>query len=317
MIKQAVPERPVFFSVGYVIIFPVIFQKKNCLIFALSILHILISSCSSGQENEGTDTSVDYANPTSTEAPLAARVNGEGIFLTEYEAELKRYQAGIEHLGEQYDPELAKQEVMDDLIAQTLFAQAAAAQNYYVDEEDLQEKIDQFAETTGGQDVLQAWISENFYEPDSFRAAVSRDMAVIWMRNYLIELVPQTAEQVHARQILVNSENEAIGIQRQLEVGTSFKSLAFSFDPLTGGELGWFPRGYLLQPEVENAAFSMQPGQYSGTITTSFGFHIVEVVEVDPKHPLSQDALLFVQRQVLDNWLDEQINQSAIEILIP
>jgi peptidyl-prolyl cis-trans isomerase C len=114
----------------------------------------------------------------------------------------------------------------------------------------------------------------------------------------------------------VNSENEAIGIQRQLEVGTSFKSLAFSYDPLTGGELGWFPRGYLLQPEVENAAFSLQPGQYSGIIPTSLGFHIVEVIEVDPQHSLSQDALLFVQRQVLENWLDEQITQSTIEILI-
>ena len=205
---------------------------------------------------------------------------------------------------------------MDDLVAQTLFAQAAAAQNYYVDEVDLQAEIDRYTEAAGGQDVLQTWISENFYNPDSFRAAVSRDMAMIWMRNYLIAQVPQTAEQVHARQILVNSENEAIGIQRQLEVGTLFKSLAFSYDPLTGGELGWFPSGYLLQPEVENAAFSLQPGQYSGIIPTNLGFHIVEVIEVDPQHSLSQDALHFVQRQVLENWLDEQITQSTIEILI-
>jgi len=295
----------------------VIFQKKNGFAVALSVVFFLLVSCSSGQESGSTDAQIDIANPTPTEASLAARVNDEGILLTEYEAEMKRYQAGIEQLGEQFDPELARQEVIDDLVAQTLFAQAAAAQNYYVDEVDLQAEIDQYAETTGGQDVLQAWISENFYDPDSFRAAVSRDMAVIWMRNYLIAQVPQTAEQVHARQILVNSENEAIGIQRQLEVGTSFKSLAFLYDPLTGGELGWFPHGYLLQPEVENAAFSMQPGQYSGIIPTSFGFHIVEVIEVDPKHSLSQDALLFVQRQALENWLDEQINQSTIKILIP
>lgn len=294
-----------------------IFQKKNSLTFALSVVLILLSSCSSGQGSSDADTPVDVANPTPTEAPLAVRVNGEGVLLAEYEAELKRYQAGIEQLGEQYDPELAKQEVMDDLIAQTLFAQTATAQNYYVDEVDLQAEIDQYTEAAGGQDVLQIWISENFYDSDSFRAAVSRDMAVIWARNYLIAQVPQTAEQVHARQILVKSENEAIGIQRQLEVGTSFKSLAFSYDPLTGGELGWFPRGYLLQPDVENAAFSLQPGQYSGIILTSFGYHIVEVIEVDPQHSLSQDALLFVQRQALENWLDEQITQSTIEILIP
>ena len=178
-------------------------------------------------------------------------------------------------------------------------------------------KIDQYAEAAGGQDALQTWIIENFYDSESFRAAVSRDMAVVWMRNYLIAQVPQKTEQIHARQILVNGENEAIGIQRQLEVGTSFKSLAFLYDPLTGGELGWFPRGYLLQPEVENIAFSLQAGQYSGIIPTIYGFHIVEVIEVDPLRLLSKDALHKMQRQALEDWLNTQIEQSAIEILIP
>jgi len=236
--------------------------------------------------------------------------------LAEYEAELKRYQSGLEQLGEQYNSEQAKQEVMDDLIVQTLFAQAAA-QKFFVDEVDLQVKIDQYAEAVGGQDALQTWIIENFYDSGSFRAAVSRDVAVVWMRNYLIAQVPQKTEQIHARQILVNGENEAIGIQRQLEVGTSFKSLAFSYDPLTGGELGWFPRGYLLQPGVENIAFSLQAGQYSGIIPTIYGFHIVEVIEVDPLRLLSKDALHFMQHQALEDWLNTQIEQSALEILIP
>jgi peptidyl-prolyl cis-trans isomerase C len=291
----------------------VIIKKKNYFAVALLFVLFLFSSCSPEQESAPVDTAI----PTPTEAPLAARVNGEGISLAEYEAELKRYQSGLEQLGEQYNSELAKQEVMDELNAQTLFAQAAAAQNYFVDEVDLQVKIDQYAEAVGGQDALQTWIIENFYDSDSFRAAVSRDMAVIWMRNYLIAQVPQKTEQIHARQILVNSENEAIGIQRQLEVGTLFKSLAFSYDPLTGGELGWFPRGYLLQPEVENIAFSLQAGQYSGIIPTIYGFHIVEVIEVDPLHLLSKDAQLFMQRQALEDWLNTQIEQSAIEILIP
>ena len=293
-----------------------IFKQKNHIVIDLLLILILLSSCSSGQESGRTAATDEVSIPTPTEAPLAARVNGEEILLSEYEAELNRYQAGMEQLGDPYDPELAKQDVINDLVAQTLFAQAAAAQNYFIDEVDLQVKVDQYAEAAGGQDALQAWIVDNFYDRDSFRAAVSRDMAVVWMRNYLIAQVPKTAEQVHARQILVKSENEAISIQRQLEVGTSFISLAFSYDLLTGGELGWFPRGYLLQPDVENAAFSLQPGQYSGIIPTSLGFHIVEVIEVDPQHSLSQDALLFMQRQALEKWLDEQINQSTIEILI-
>jgi len=287
--------------------------KKNFIAVVLLVVLFLLSSCSSDQESAPVDT----VAPTPTEVPLAARVNGEGISLAEYEVELKRYQSGLEQLGEQYDSEQAEQEVMDDLIAQTLFAQAAVAQNYFVDEVDLKVKIDQYAEAAGGQDALQTWITENFYDSDSFRAAVSRDMAVIWMRNFLIAQVPQKTEQIHARQILVNSENEAIGIQRQLEVGTSFKSLAFLYDPLTGGELGWFPRGYLLQPEVENIAFSLQAGQYSGIIPTVFGFHIVEVIEVDPLRLLSKDAQYFMQRQALEDWLNTEVEQSAVEILTP
>jgi len=286
----------------------VIIKKKNYIAVVLLVVLFLLSSCSSDQESAPVDT----VGPTPTETPLAVRVNGGGISLAEYEAELNRFQSGLEQLGEQYDSEQAKQEVMDDLVTQTLLAQASAAQNYFIDEVDLQEKIDQYAEAAGGQDALQTWMTENFYDSDSFRAAVARDMAVIWMRNYLIEQVPQKMEQIHARQILVNSENEAIGIQRQLEVGTSFKSLAFLYDPLTGGELGWFPRGYLLQPEVENIAFSLQAGQYSGIIPTIYGFHIVEVIEVDPLHLLSKDAQHFMQRQALEDWLSTQIEQSAI-----
>ena len=290
-----------------------IIKKKNYITVVLSVVLFLLSSCSSGQESAPVDT----VSPTPTEAPLAARVNGEGISLAEYEAELNRFRSGVEQLGEQYDSQQAEQEVMDDLVAQTLFAQAAVAQNYFVDEVDLKVKIDQYAEAAGGQDALQTWIIENFYDSDSFRAAVSRDMAVIWMRNFLIAQVPQKTEQIHARQILVNSENEAIGIQRQLEVGTSFKSLAFLYDPLAGGELGWFPRGYLLQPDVENIAFSLQADQYSGIIPTVYGFHIVEVIEVDPLRLLSKDAQHFVQRQALENWLNTEIEKSAIEIFTP
>ena len=141
-----------------------IFQKRNSLSLALLIVIILLSSCSPGQENGEPEIPAETVSPTPTEAPLAARVNGEGILLVEYESELKRYQAGIEQLGEQFDSVLAKQEVLDYLITQTLFAQGAAAQGYFVDEVELQERIDGFAESSGGQDTLQTWIEENYYD---------------------------------------------------------------------------------------------------------------------------------------------------------
>ncbi|MDO9545514.1 MAG: SurA N-terminal domain-containing protein [Pelolinea sp.] len=278
---------------------------------------VLLTSCSLGQGSEGSKTTEETSLPIPTSAPFAAIVNGEGILLSEYEGELQRYQAAMDQIGSPFDPEKAKEDVLNDLIAQTLFTQSAASQNYSHSEADLQAKIDQYSEASGGQEALQIWMAENYYNQDSFRTAVSREMAMIWMRNLLIEQVPQTAEQIHARQILVDNENEAIGIQRQLEAGTPFKTLAFQYEPETGGELGWFPRGYLLQQDIENAAFSLQPGQYSGIIPTSFGFHLIEVIEVDPQHPLSQDALQLIQRKAIESWLDDARAQSKVEILVP
>jgi len=280
----------------------------------LSILLLAAVSCAGKTPDE---TPTPTLEPTPTEAPMAAHVNGEGILLAEYEAELQRYQAALQTTGETIDPAAASQEVMDELVDQVLLAQAAAAQNYSVDEAALQAKIDELAGEIGGSEALQTWMAQNYYNEESFRLALRRDMAATWMRNQLIAAVPTAVEQVHARQILLEGQNEAENVLRQLQAGTAFDTLAYEYDALTGGELGWFPRGYLLQPDVENAAFSLEAGGYSGIISTSYGYHIVQVIEKDTQHALSPDALLFTQRQALESWLEQQRSQSTIELSIP
>jgi peptidyl-prolyl cis-trans isomerase C len=248
---------------------------------------------------------------------MAAHVNGAGILLAEYQAELQRYQAALQAEGAAFDQAAASKEVIDELVNQTLLAQAAASQNYTVDDAALQARIDELAGEAGGAEALNAWLAQNFYTDASFRLALKREMAAVWMRNQIIASVPSTTEQVHARQILVDSQSEAESVLRQLQAGTPFDTLAYQYDTLTGGELGWFPRGYLLQPDVESAAFNLEAGAYSGVISTSNGYHIIEVIEKDAQHTLSPDALLFLQRQALENWLETQRSQGNIEITIP
>ncbi len=247
---------------------------------------------------------------------MAARVNGEGILLSDYEQELRRYQAGVADLQLEVPAEEARQQVLDYLIELTLFNQAAQENGYTVSDEELVQKIIELAEARGGQASLDAYLGENFYTQDSFRESIARELALIWMRNFLIGQAPTTAEQIHARQILVSNQNQAIAVQRRLEVGTPFSDLAYEYDPLTGGDLGWFPRGYLFQPAVEEAAFALQPGQYSGTIETSYGFHIVAVIERDPQRELKGDALIAAQRAYIEAWLSDRRAQSAIEIYV-
>jgi len=248
---------------------------------------------------------------------MAVRVNGEGILLSEFEDELRRFQAGTADLEIPFNDQQARDLVLDELIEQTLLAQSAFANGYTQTDADVDAKISEYEQELGGSDALDAYLNENFYTRDSFRLAVARDQAAIFMRNIILDDVPVTAEQVRARQIVLDTENQAIGVLRQLEVGTPFRDLAFEYDPLAGGELGWFPRGYLYQPAVEEAAFSLQPGQFSGIVTTDFGFHIVEVMERSSEQPLAQDALLFVQRNALDDWLTNARAAAQIEILVP
>jgi peptidyl-prolyl cis-trans isomerase C len=93
--------------------------------------------------------------------------------------------------------------------------------------------------------------------------------------------------------------------------------LASSFDPVTNGDLGWFPRGYLSEPAIEEAAFGLQPGQYSVVIPTEIGFHILYLVERDAEHPLQPDARRAIQVKALQDWISERRDQSEIQILLP
>ena len=87
-------------------------------------------------------------------------------------------------------------------------------------------------------------------------------------------------EQVHARHILVETEEEANNLLLQLKEGlTDFAELAKekSIGPSapSGGDLGFFTRGQMVK-EFEDAAFSLEPGKISGVVQTQFGYHIIE-----------------------------------------
>ncbi len=88
-------------------------------------------------------------------------------------------------------------------------------------------------------------------------------------------------EEVHARHILVNNEDEAKKIIAQLKGGADFAQLAKqdSKDPgaAQGGDLGWFKKADML-PEFSAAAFALQPGQITETpVHTQYGWHIIKV----------------------------------------
>jgi hypothetical protein len=247
---------------------------------------------------------------------LAAIVNGEWITEAEFQAEVDRYLVAGQAMENNLGTDEAAQVVLDDLIAQVLLAQAAREGGFEITEADLESRLESLSSEIGGVDALAVWQSEHGYNDESFRSALKRAAEAAWMRDKIITGMPGTAEQVHAQQILLYNEDTARKVADQLDAGASFADLAALYDPNTGGELGWFPRAYLLEPELEEAAFSLEVGQYSDVIETEVGYHILLVLERDPQHQLSPDAYLVMQEKALQDWLAQKRTESDV-VLAP
>ena len=297
-------------------------QHKKFIWMSLTLVIALgLSACASFFASQPTSTPPATSTPeppTATPEPLALSVNGEGITLVEFNAEVARYTAAQSTLGKTIASADATSAVIEDFIAQTLLAQAARSNGFTLDEAGLQARMQSLAAQIGGVDALSAWESEHGYTEQAFRSALKRAAEAAWMRDKIVTAVPSTAEQVHVQQILAYNEEGAREALEQLNSGVDFDELAASpfFDPLTRGDLGWVPRGYLLEPKLEEAAFGLAVGEYSEVIATNVGFHIVRILARDTQHPLSPDAYLSLQELALKKWIEEQRQQADI-VLTP
>ena len=291
-------------------------HTSSRLLTCLSIFLVLaISACTAqGGLNlvPPTLTPTPSPTPTATPVPMAVSVNGEGIPIPEFNAELARYQQAQTALGNTVSLEAATKAVRDEFIDTLLLEQAAAANGYKVDDAALQSRLDGLDTQIGGPDKLTAWETAHGYTDADFRIGLRRQMAAALMRDRLAASIPATADQVHVKQILLYNADAAQQALGYLKAGWNFNDLAAQYDPVTKGELGWFPRGYLSDSAIENAAFALQPGQHSDVIQTQAGYDILFLVERDPAHLLSPDALLTLQEHAVQNWLTQRRNDSKI-----
>ncbi len=243
-----------------------------------------------------------------------AIVNGEPVPLVEFQAEMQRYRQAREAHGEAFNEGEARQVVLETMINELLLAQAARQAGFQVTDALLQSRLDALISESGGPERFQAWMTDNGYDALTFRHALERAVQAAWMRDQIVAKVPTQAEQVHVIQILFYNEQEAQQIWQSLQSGASFEELAWQYDGLTGGDLGWFPRGYLLEPIIEEEAFRLKPGEYSGVLKSNIGFHIIKVLERAVR-PLSPRALYFFQQRALKEWLRQQRERGQIQLI--
>jgi foldase protein PrsA len=273
--------------------------------------------------------------PVATQGPPAARVNGKPIPLVQFEKEVARRQASLVKDGINFDtPDgktalaMLRQQTLEGMIEQELIDQEAAKQNITVAEPEVDAAINQSIADSGGQDAFNKYLTDVAgMTMDEWRAGQREGMLTQKLIERVTRDVPMTAEQVHARHILVNSLAEANSLLAQLRAGADFATLAqqYSKDNTTsagGGDLGWFPRGGLFDAALEQAAFELQPGQIGKTpVQSDLGegqivYHIVQVIERDPARTLSDDALQAAREAAFQRWLEDLKASAKIERLV-
>jgi len=297
--------------------FPQILDKK---LISLLLVFIItgLAACQSASSTPLTAASPSSPPPTPTateiQEPMAIQINGGGITLAEFEAELARFQAAQSALGNTVPLEQASQRVTDDLIGQVLLEQGAESAGFVVDDALLQTRIDNLVAQIGGMQALTDWEAEHGYTDESLRQSLRRQIAAAWMRDQIISTVSSTAEQVHVQQILLYNSDTIQAAWNELNAGADFATMAAKYDPVTKGELGWFPRNYLPDVQIEEGAFALQPGEYSNVIETQAGYSILMVLARESEHILSPDALLTLQTLALENWLVEKRQNSNITL---
>jgi hypothetical protein len=266
-----------------------------------------------------TTTPTVTPTPSPTPEPLAARVNGEPIRLADYEADLARCRAAAP--SQAPTPASCPTQALQALIDRALILQASEEAGLTLSEAQIEDEVGATMQAAGGEAAFESWLAANGWTTMTLRAHLGAELLAQALAEQIAGPAAATAEQAHARHILVATEAEASALLARLGDGEDFETLAgaHSLDVTTrarGGDLGWFARAQLVAPEVEEAAFALEPGATGEIVQSSLGYHVVQTLERDAGRPLSAEQQAALQRRALERWLVERRGEAQIERLI-
>jgi peptidyl-prolyl cis-trans isomerase C len=131
-------------------------------------------------------------------------------------------------------------------------------------------------------------------------------------------------EEVSARHILVETEDQAKTVLADLKKGGDFAAIAKerSKDPGSkekGGDLGFFSKDQMV-PEFAEVAYKLDKGQLSDPVKTQFGWHIIKVEDKRKKQLPEFDKVkdqiqTFVQRRAQAELIQKLRADAKIERL--
>jgi len=199
-----------------------------------------------------------------TDDPVVAKVNGHEI----KQSDVVHAQRLLPKQYQQIPLQMIMPNLVDSLIDSYLTAQYGIDNNF--------KKTEEFKSEMGRieQQVLQRMALNT-----EITSKVTDDAIRARFDKFIADQGKK--EEIHARHILLKTEDEAKAVIAELDKGGDFAELAKkkSTGPSgpKGGDLGYFGPGQMV-PEFEKAAFALKKGEHSSVpVKTQFGYHVIKV----------------------------------------
>ncbi|KAA0944337.1 foldase [Sporosarcina sp. ANT_H38] len=173
-------------------------------------------------------------------------------------------------------------------VVENLILQQAIESEYKVTDKELKDAIaaqkEQYGESFDMY-LMQQGITEKFFEKNVKSQLIQQKMieSLKVTDEEINAGIADMKKEINARHILVADKKTADEVLAKLKKGEDFKALAkeYSTEPAaqeSGGDLGWFGPGKMVA-EFEKAAFALKKGEVSEPVKSSFGYHVIELVD--------------------------------------
>lgn len=330
----------------------------------VGLLVIGVASSSALGDDKGSATSRNAGKKVHLER-LVAIVNDSIILQSELEARLVPLRAEAEQIADADErkrriAKLASQAV-DEMVNEELIVQAARHAKIEVEGSEVQAAVDEIKQQNKLDDAgLEQALAAQGYTLANYKADLRRQVLRFRAVNQLVgPKVQITDEDVKARYDQMQRRSEAISAIRlshiliklpehateqqhndakakaakaieRVKAGEDFAKVAAEMSDddstkATGGELGWFERGSLSNPDWEQTVFSMEKGEVRGPVAGAQGLEVFTVTdtkksELKPFAEMKDQIHRDLRRRELDKqtqtWVDELRKKAYIDIKI-
>ncbi|WP_161973799.1 peptidylprolyl isomerase [Hwanghaeella grinnelliae] len=197
---------------------------------------------------------------------VIAEVGGEKLYRSDFEDAFQGLPPETQQMGQ----ETLYPRILESLIQQLVVIQTGLEQGLQ-DDPEIQKRME----------LVEAQLVRDLYLRRAVEAKIEEKDLQAAYDAWLEQNPPK--EEVKARHILVETEEEARNIIKMVTDGQEFAELAkkYSKGPSAsqGGDLGFFDRGSMVKPFAD-VAFALQPNQFSADpVKTKFGWHVILVEE--------------------------------------